>query len=458
MCGIVLAQDQQVAEDMLRTIAHRGRDQRGLCNHQDLWIGTNRLKIVDVREDYAQQPLISAGSLLAFNGEIFNRDILYQAMLDDANCLKPKSRAEIQVLDTLIQRHKGNFQRFLDGYFGLIRIDLYHDEVMVSRDMLGVVPLYYQLKPDFRVASENKALGMACIEVQPGETITFWREQQSKRWQIKHKRRFEPVSLHMEAMDMEHLRYLFDRAVRRRIEHAEVPVCIALSGGLDSSLVVASAVTQGYANLHALTVCIDPESEEAQNAVKLCRYYGVRHDLVCVTRDEIKAEVGPILYALEDYTPNKIKYAAMVRNYFVAKHADATVILCGEGADELGCGYPSHKGLHGLQREWKSYSTLRSMHAINLDRVNKGGMAHTKEYRTPFLDRALVLYVMGCVKADNKNYFRTLAGFYGMPDYILAKGKYSAEEEVLWEIVSRWPPEQEEAGHFTDSGSFVDAR
>jgi hypothetical protein len=128
----------------------------------------------------------------------------------------------------------------------------------------------------------------------------------------------------------------------------------------------------------------------------------------------------------------------MIRNFYTAKHAPGTVILCGEGADEIGCGYPPHLARTGIDLEWKSLSTLRSMPAINLDRVNKGGMAHTREFRTPFLDRALVLYVVGCQKQPGKRYFRQLAMSYGVPRFILDKVKYSIEEQALWAIVSSW--------------------
>jgi hypothetical protein len=81
--------------------------------------------------------------------------------------------------------------------------------------------------------------------------------------------------------------------------------------------------------------------------------------------------------------------------------------------------------------EWKRLSTIKSMPAINLDRVNLGGMAWTKEYRTPFLDRALVLYVIGCRALPHKELWRRLATKMGVPDYILDKPKYTHDEVAL---------------------------
>ena len=305
--------------------------------------------------------------------------------------------------------------------------------------MIGVIPLYYlpsKAGRSFQIASEKKAFDApGAREVMPGETLVF-----DFKGRLLKRRRFDPYSLHLEDMDLDHLGFLFRRAVSRRITHSEKPVCVALSGGLDSSMVLKTALqVTGYKTIHAITVCVDPDSEEAQNAQRFARSLGVSHKVVRVTTADIEQHREALLYHLEDYRQNPIKYAAMIRNYFTAMHAPGTVVLCGEGADEIGCGYPSHLRQSGIGLEWKSLSTLRSMHAINLDRVNKGGMAFTKEFRTPFLDRALVLYLMGCAKAPNKGWFRELATTQlEIPDYILNKCKYTSEESHLWQMVKGW--------------------
>jgi len=434
MCGIVVAPSHDVGERMLDLIQHRGRDFRQLHElpEMGLWIGVNRLAIVDSHDPFAQQPLLTEGQALAFNGEIYNRRELYRLMLQDQE-VKPNDAAEVEVINALLQRHPGNFDRFLDGYYAFVHVDRKRRTVTLARDLVGVIPLFYTTRPDLRVCSERKGLGTPCLELQPGEVVTLI--ARNGGWRVLRQRRWEPASLHLEPMDHFHLQMLFERAVLRRIEHSERPVCLALSGGLDSSLIaVAAARHQHY--LHCITVCLDRDGIEATNAVELCRQLGVPHDLVVITPDQIRVELPAIVAALDDPIPNKIKRAAMVRNWFVAKHAPGIVILCGEGADELGGGYPSHQACSGLQLEWKTYSTVRSMHAINLDRVNLGGMAHTREYRTPFLDRALLLYCLGCRKARNKEYFRQLAQRYGIPGEIIWRTKYSNEEEVLWSIVA----------------------
>ena len=431
MCGIALSTDYATTHDMLQVLQHRGRDGSHVASFRGLHLGQNRLAIVDLSDD-AKQPLTTGASTIAFNGEIFNEPELFVAMRSDANKIKPRVHNEIHVIEAIMRRHPAHFERFLDGYYGIVRIDRGRARVVVSRDIVGVVPLYYRRYP-FAVASEHKALGSKWREVMPGETLTF-----SLQGKLLKRRQYDPISLHLDEPDVKHIHHLFERAVVRRVLHSDVKVCVALSGGLDSSLVLAQAA-RVRSDVEAVTVCLNSNSDELENARRLCSRYNVRHHIVVLDDELIARHRQSILYHLEDPKNNPIKYAAMIRNYFTAMHAPGTVVLCGEGADEVGCGYPPHLARRGLELEWKSYSTLRSMRAINLDRVNKGGLAFTREFRTPFLDRALVLYLMGCRKRPNKEYFREMAKqFYNLPHYILSKPKYGGEEKRLWNIVQTW--------------------
>lgn len=419
---------------MLKRIEHRGKDARQIKRFKNVWLGHNRLAIVDLSEK-AAQPLETDRAIIAFNGEIFNYQELWGG-LELHKHHRPPPLNEIWMLEHLLRRHK-QFDRLLDGYYGIVRIDKSRQIITVARDLIGVVPLYYQLPGAgraFAIASEIKAFdaGADVREVMPGETLVF-----SLAGKLQKRRRFDPYSLHLEDMDYGHLEFLFSRAVRRRLLHADVPVCVALSGGLDSSMVLMEA-HRLRAKISAITICVDSDSEEVLNARRFTEALEVEHQVVQIDEATITTHQKTILYHLEDYTRNPIKYAAMIRNYFTAMHAPGTVVLCGEGADEIGCGYPPHQKVRGLALEWKSLSTLRSMHAINLDRVNKGGLAFTKEFRTPFLDRALVLYMMGCEKLGDKEHFRHLALKMGIPSYILNKRKYTSEETRLWQMVEGW--------------------
>lgn len=421
MCGIALAKTEEDVESILTLTQHRGRDGQCVMSLGHWWIGQNRLAIV-CRGEAGAQPYRSSTGVTAFNGELYN----YKEVASLLSMPGQVCRSEVEVLDRVMHQHL-RFDRVLDGYWGIVRVTQ-DGRVILSRDLFGVIPIYYQMQERrlVRVASERKALVGRCYEVRAGETLAFDHDGRlTKRVQ------FDPYSLHLEPLDTDHLVYLFQRAVRRRYDHAEVPVTIALSGGLDSSLVARACQWSMGPQLTAVTVVMNTASDEAQNARRFCEEFGIVHYVVEISKKEIEEARDAMKYTLEDVHDNPVKWRGFVRNYFVAKHAPGVVILCGEGADEVAAGYDSHQRVRGLALEWKSLSTLRSMPAINLDRVNKGGMAWTKEFRVPFLDRALVLYLMGCQKIHNKGALRLLAEELQIPPYILNKPKYGSEESAL---------------------------
>jgi asparagine synthase (glutamine-hydrolysing) len=417
MCGIVLARTKEEAERMLEVLEHRGRDDRRIETWCGCWyVGQNRLQIVGGAGAF--QPYLDEHGVTTFNGEIYN----YKEIFIDRN---PKPFTEVAVLSELLKEHS-QFDRVLDGYYAIIRVD--NRGITLSRDLFGVMPLYYSMSKGrlTAVASEKKALTGDIFEVRAATTLWF-----SFDGDMVEIRTFDPYSLHLEDLDVAHLEFLFRRAVKRRYAHSEVPVTVSLSGGLDSSLVLWTAA-QLRLKVDAITVGYDENSDEVLNARELANLCNVDWTFVKLNEVEVEDHAEKIRYHLEDPEENPIKWRGMLRNYFVAKNAKGTVILCGEGADEIGAGYPSHQRVgEGISLEWKSLSTIRSMPAINLDRVNKGGMAWTKEFRTPFLDRALALYVISCKKEQNKGVFRKLADRIGLPGFVLRKPKYGSEEKAL---------------------------
>lgn len=430
MCGIVLSPDlDKTREGCIQTI-YRGRDSNKIVKVAGLYLGFNRLSIVTVAGLAGQQPYEHDQAATVFNGEIYNYKDLYIGMTTDDDKCEPTFVSEVAVIDALIRRSRRHFFRYLDGYYAIVRVCEKTKTVLVSRDLIGVMPLYFQTKPYFMVASEKKVLDNP-REVLPGYTLIF-----DLKGKILDQYVFDPYSLHMEDMDLDHLDYLFTKAVTKRVEHSEEPVTIALSGGLDSSMVLWKAY-QVRKDIRAVTVSYDPSSDEVRNSQRVCKLLGVEHTVIALSEQRIRDWWESMLFHLEDPEANPIKRAAMIRNYFTAMYSKGKVILCGEGADEIGGGYPPHLQRQGIALEWKCLSTLRSMHAINLDRVNKGGMAWTKEFRVPFLDRALVLYMMGCKKSYNKNYFKTLALRWGVPEEIVFRKKYSSEEDSLRALVAK---------------------
>lgn len=432
MCGLVLTRDLEALYSGLARLRHRGPDGTRVAAWGGFYMGHNRLAIVDRNDGGAVQPFESSASLTCFNGEIFNYLELMQAMNGDDDRIFSPVHSEIGVIDALMRRNPKNFHRYLNGYYAIIRIDKGRRRIILARDFPGVVPLYYSHGSSFKLAvSSDKELPGRVREVMPGETITF-----DEHGNIKDRQQYDPISLHMDPIDYDHLMVLLTRAVERCLRHSERKVCIALSGGLDSAI-VAGLVAKFRSDVEAITVVFAEGGLEAELAALTAKAFGIKHQLVRIKPGDIIKHRERMGAMLEDKQFNPIKRTGMLRNYFTAMHTDATVILCGEGADELACGYPSHARTAGLWREWKAFSTLRSMRAINLDRVNKGGMAFSKEFRVPFLDRSVMMYLMGCKKQINKAPLRTIAHSLGVPKAVInRKAKRSEEDTISEQIIS----------------------
>ncbi len=417
MCGIVLSKDLQQTEAMLYIIQHRGRDDRQIVSFDGIHLGFNRLSLM-VLGNEGKQPVEDERSILAFNGEIYNWRDLRQGLK-----FAPKKESEAGVVQSLISQFPKQFFRFLDGSYALVYVDKGRKQIIVSRDFLGIIPIYRERK-GLGIASEKKALKDP-VPIRAGETL--WLNFNGK---VLRRHQQDYYSLHVADPDHGHIENLFRFAVIRRLKHAERPVCIALSGGIDSACILAVAKDFNK-DIQAVTVVADAKSQEAENAVRLCKEWNVPHKLVEV--DPTTWDYERMKYMLDDPKGHlsPVRWPPFVRLYLAAQHAPGDIILCGEGADEIGGGYRCHDAVQGLEREWKRLSTLLSMPEINLDRTNISGLAWTKEYRTPFLDKALVLYLMGCKSEHSKGVIRTLAQRLGVPDYILNKPKFTTEEPAL---------------------------
>lgn len=419
MCAIVFSKDFTRADRMLDKLAHRGRDASALIATHGGYLGHNRLAIVNL--DGGAQPLrYQDGSAVAFNGEIYNYLRLIGAGLVD----EPEHRTEVGVIGALMRKHPWDVQRFVDGPFAVAYVR--EGALFMARDVFGEMPLYYDPKT-WEVASERKALEHP-VEVLPGETVCV----NLTKGTIQGKSRFDPFSLRLAFLEPTRFFDLFLLAVQKRIAHSDVEVCLALSGGMDSACVaMAARLMFPTRTIRAITVAVDLDSDEVLNARLVAEAANLTHVVVEAKMSE--AEKAQLEWALEDPRPNPVKWRGAVRNFLVARDAPGKVILSGEGADEIACGYPSHHTRTSFERQVKSLSTLKSMHAINLDRANKCGMAWTKEYRLPFLDNALVEYAMSTERLPEKELIRDLAFRLRVPTEVLNKPKYGPEETALEE-------------------------
>jgi asparagine synthase (glutamine-hydrolysing) len=418
MCGLLLSNrflNQSDRESISEALNHRGPDEQNWIVRGQIEALQTRLAIVGLKEQEATQPYRDeGGSFTIFNGELFN--------------YKLWGSTEVGAMHRAVQG-RGDPQPLFNGYYATIHYDGGRNEVRAYRDPFGVMPLWYrhwivnkkQKDSVFELCSEVEPYRRAeWKEVPPGAELRF--DVESGALKIK-RRPLHHSFPAIETSTAEELRVVFDTAVRRTVLHSEVGYDLALSGGLDSSMILASIKSQDLPlPERIITTYFDEDSDELVRARELVHGFGLEERFLAIKLPPINRE-----FVHKHIEPNVIKDFAFWRHYHVAKNAVSKVLLCGEGADEIGLGYPQNRSYDKVGQYWAKIRWLKSQAVMTLDRVNLAGMANSVEYRVPFLDHDLVRVCLG-LDQTQKDKFRVIARKLGVPDSIVDCKKYGSEE------------------------------
>ena len=435
MCGIVAIFGDVPASHLainecatlLNSIKHRGPDyQKYTVEDGKFALGHARLAINDMSE-YSNQPFQKDGLIVLFNGEIYNA----------------KANGFDRELDFIVEAYKTgrDFRHLLEGQYAIVIVDTTKPTYPITlvRDKWGICPLYYGYDSKRRliISSERRVQVLAqtiqTMEVFPNERLFGQFNPISGNFKVGYK--FEECreqQLNSGILNCSIAKQLLKESVLSRCSHTDAGYEVALSGGLDSCLLTKIMVDLGL-QPRCYTVSFEG-ADDANYARRFAEDFNLEHTLIKVTKDQIIADLPKMLDHLEDPVPNEVKFRGYVRNWFVAKHSEAKVIICGEGADELFGGYPQFKDCSPLEMGVKRQLAIKSMRAINLDRVDRGGMAWSKEYRMPFLEYNFARYVLGSVVLPQKESLKAIARMSGVPEYIIKRPKYGSDEALFKEV------------------------
>ncbi len=385
MCGITGLWGKTDIDDvrgMMARLEHRGPDGSGTYRGERGVLGHRRLAIMD--PEMGQQPYEEETLSLAANGEIYNWQSLRKSVGEGHTF---KTDADTEVALHLFEEEGERSLGDLDGMFALAFAN--EEELLLARDPIGIKPLYYSQFEEggpLRFASEMKALlgdGAPIYELPPGSAY-------STKTGV---RRFydlpNPTDMLSDVDDIvAKIRQTLTDATEKRLM-SDVPLGAFLSGGLDSSIIVALMMQQRE-TMHTFSVGLEG-SPDLEAARFVSDYLGTQHHEYVFKADEVKKELPNIIYHLESFDQDLVR--SVIPTYFTARLAaeHVKVILTGEGADELFAGYTYY-------RDYEDYGDLHNelrrsvsaMHNVNLQRVDRMTMAHSIEGRVPFLDTALI--------------------------------------------------------------------
>jgi asparagine synthase (glutamine-hydrolysing) len=417
MCGLIGSYDLPDFDvsARLELIRHRGPDGSGVASCGPAVHGHVRLALLDLTAA-SGQPFRYGDALLTFNGEIWNyREV--RAELEATGCLF-QTTGDTEVLAAALATwgSAGALPR-LDGMFAFAWSS--GDVHVLGRDRFGEIPLYvYRRGNGFAWSSERKGLGIECPAdpLPPGSLLDLTTGLLS-RW----------YNLPQRSSDNRGIIDLLDLGVVRRV-WADAPLCVLISGGLDSGLVLTLA-RQERPDVVAYTAVLDPASADLLAARRLCRELEVPLTEVPVaapTPDALEAAAR----AIEIPSKAQVEIAALCIPLAQAIAADGfKACLSGEAADELFGGYGNMciKGARADDAGWRDIrvAAVRKMARGNFVRCNKAFMAAGVECRLPFIETALVEKVLAMSKADcppaKKALKRAAAGI--VPEWVIRRTK-----------------------------------
>lgn len=392
ICGFTGAQEPELLRKMADLIVHRGPDEEGFYLDGRINLGSRRLSIIDLST--GQQPVHNeTGTIWAvWNGEIYN-------FLELREWLKAKGHvfythhSDSEVIVHLYEECGADFVHKINGMFAIAVWDAAQERLLLVRDRMGVKPLFYSVvKGQMVFASEIKCLlaypgyskepdysalyhyfsfknvpapwtaFKGIFSLLPGEMLTFeagrksagGRVEKWRYWQID----FSQRCTDKEETTREKIRDLLSDAVRLRMV-SDVPVGAYLSGGVDSSTVV--ALMKSSANVPVKTFCLGYENpfknkeEDLLFARKVAAEFGTEHHEYVMSAREVADEMDNIVRSFDQ------PFAGVVSTYFLSKliSRHVKVALSGDGADELFGSYLAHRlaqpmhSFAGVYRQYK---------------------------------------------------------------------------------------------------------
>lgn len=371
MCGICGFNwnDEQLIRSMADQIVHRGPDQEGVFCCNSISLGHRRLSIIDLSEN-GRQPMFNEDKTicLVFNGEIYNFQELRQDLEQKGHCFM--SRSDSEVIIHAYEEYGLESISKLRGMFAYALYDLTRKRLLLVRDRIGIKPLYYFWQNQrLLFASEIKAilqdpqverrvnhqalydyLGFEFVpspqtmfaginKLVAGHYLLFENDQLSvhQYWDMRFQQAGKQRSLEGA---VEELREHLDFAVKSHLV-SDVPLGVFLSGGLDSSCLVALMRRHISGSLKTFTIGYEDKSfSELDYADIVARHCETDHQVLML--DSLKPDyVEKTLWYLDEPMTD----LSTVPLYLLCKQAreHVTVCLSGEGADESFAGYDRFK-------------------------------------------------------------------------------------------------------------------
>ena len=370
---------------MNEKIRHRGPDGNGTWYDHDhnIYLGHQRLSIIDL-SDNARQPMKSNNnSILTYNGEIYN-----YKKIKSINNYNFNSSSDTEVLIALYDMYKEGCLEYLNGMFSFAIWDDNKKELFLARDRIGIKPLYYSIinsifvfsseirsilslpwiKPQlnkkelynylsFNFTTPPSTLFEGIYKFHPGHKMIV-----NKNGIIKYEKYWtEEIDVNTKYNEDDYLD-LINREFKNSVELrmvSDVPVGAFISGGVDSSAVLANMVNHSNSTVNTFSVGFEnsPEHNELDFSRELAELYRTNHHEIIVNENDFKNFIFEIANIFDD----PLADPTSIPIYFLTKLANENktkVVLTGDGPDELFIGYRRWMNLIRYKKYFDSLSSF----------------------------------------------------------------------------------------------------
>lgn len=392
MCGITGFSgppNPELLRTMTDMLIHRGPDADGYFTNDGANLGNRRLRIIDLSG--GDQPIANEDETIwvIYNGEIYNYADLHRQLLNRGHTFRTQTDTELLV--HLYEEYGPCFAEHLNGIYAFAIWDTCQQEILLGRDPFGVKPLHYTVV-DGQLVFGSEIKAMLCypgmprslnrqalhwflnLRYVPPELTLFenihrlptghvlrWRQgkyQLERFWNVK----YTVDSVHDESYFVDGLRHHLRQAVGRQLV-SDVPIGFYLSGGLDSTSIVALAADLSDHQLKTFSLGFDEPTDELNDAALIAKRFKTEHHSLTLQPEPLQMYPEVIWHA-EEPKEN------ILQGFLLARHArqHVTVALSGLGGDELFAGYQIQRYIrygqmlhslvpNGLQR--KLFAPLR---------------------------------------------------------------------------------------------------
>ena len=411
MCGITGfsgAANAELLRTMTDMLIHRGPDADGYYVTDGANLGNRRLRIIDLAN--GDQPLANEDETVwvVYNGELYN-DPELRAMLTARGHVY-RTRCDTETLVHLYEEYGETFAEHLNGIFAFALWDANKRQLLIGRDPFGVKPMHYtvvngelvfgsEVKAILRYPGAPRRLNEQALHLFlnlryiPGEQTLFeginrlpaghvlaWKDGQ-----VKLIRYWNPVyevdHTHDEAYFVEGIRCHLREAVRRQLV-SDVPLGLYLSGGMDSSSLVAFASELRGEPVDTFSLGFNEPTDELDDAAFVSGYFKTHHHALTVQPEPLRM-FPEVIWHAEEPKEN------ILQGFLLARHARrfVTVALSGLGGDELFAGYQIYRfisagqKLNGLLPEALDRALLAPLSRLVYNLENAAGELSLDHYR-----------------------------------------------------------------------------